>query len=75
MASTYVTKMYDRFDRICYDHYGDTDNKIVAIVMQANPDVVDQHGIILPPGITINLPDRAAIKNDVKVIQMIQLWS
>jgi phage tail protein X len=73
VMSTYITKLYDRLDRICYDRYGSTSNKIVEWVFEQNPGV-ELHGILLPLGITINLPDASRKLTQPKVLKQIFLW-
>jgi phage tail protein X len=50
--STYVTKLFDRLDRICYSRYGNSSNQIVEWVIEQNPGI-ELYGIVLPLGITI----------------------
>ena len=71
--STYITKMFDRLDRIVYDRYGSTDNQIVEWVFEQNPGV-ELHGILLPLGITINLPDAPKKLKAPPVLPQIFLW-
>jgi phage tail protein X len=71
--STYITKMFDRMDRVCYARYGSTDNDIVAWAIEQNPGV-ELHGIVLPPGIAINLPDAPRQLTQPPVIRQIFLW-
>jgi phage tail protein X len=71
--STYITKLYDRLDRICYTRYGSTENQIVEWVIEQNPGV-ELYGIVLPPGITINLPDAPRELTQPPVIPQIFLW-
>lgn len=71
--STYVTKMFDRLDRICYDRYGSTSNQIVEWVMDQNPGI-EMYAIVLPLGITINLPDAPRKLTPPPVLKQIFLW-
>jgi phage tail protein X len=71
--STYITKMFDRLDRICYARYGSTGNQIVEWTIEQNPGV-EEYGIILPAGITINLPDAPRELTQPPVIPQIFLW-
>lgn len=73
--ATYITKVFDRLDKIVYARYGDTKNGIVEYVLDQNPGL-ELYGILLPPGITIQLPDRPkTIKSDaIPVIEQIRLW-
>lgn len=59
MATYVITKMFDRIDKICFNRYGDTKDRIVEYVMEQNPGL-EKYGILLPPGITVFLPDRPA---------------
>ncbi|WP_298952020.1 tail protein X [uncultured Methylobacterium sp.] len=72
--ATYVTKTFDRLDKIVSARYGDTKNGIVEWVMEQNPGL-ERHGILLPAGITINLPDRPRNVSAIPVIQTIRLWN
>lgn len=71
--STYITKIFDRLDRICYDRYGSTSNKIVEWVVEQNPGIEEQP-IILAAGLTINLPEPPRELTAPPVIQQIFLW-
>ncbi|WP_029083398.1 tail protein X [Bradyrhizobium sp. th.b2] len=71
--STYITKLYDRLDRICFDRYGSTDNQIVEWVIEQN-DGVELRGIVLPMGITINLPEAPRKLTQPPVIPQVFLW-
>jgi len=68
----YITKMFDRIDRICDARYGSADNGVVEKILQLNPGLED-HGILLPAGITIDLPE-IPTKSSVQVIKQIYLW-
>ncbi|TXM68303.1 tail protein X [Methylobacterium sp. WL120] len=71
----YITKMFDRLDKICEKRYGDTSNKIVEYVMEQNPGLED-HGIVLPAGLIVFMPDRPRDKADpTPVITQIRLWN
>lgn len=72
--TTYITKLYDRLDRICYEYYGNTDNKIVEYVLSKNPGL-EKEAILLTPGITINLPDPPAKVAGPQTIKQIFLWN
>jgi phage tail protein X len=72
--STYITKMFDRLDRICYDRYGSTSNQIVEWVIDQNPGI-ELYGIILPIGITIDLPDAPKKLTSRPVLKQIFLWN
>jgi phage tail protein X len=71
--STYITKIFDRLDRICYDRYGSTSNQIVEWVIEQNPGIEEQP-IILAAGLTINLPEPPRELTQPPVIQQIFLW-
>lgn len=71
--TTYVTKMFDRLDRICYDRYGTTSNQIVEWVIDQNPGV-EMYAIVLPLGIIINLPDAPMKLTPPPVLKQIFLW-
>jgi phage tail protein X len=71
--STYTTKLFDRLDRIVYDRYGSVANQIVEWVIEQNPGV-ELNGIILPMGITINLPDAPKQLTAPPVLPQIFLW-
>jgi phage tail protein X len=72
--STYITKMFDRLDRVCYDRYGSTTNQIVEWVIDQNPGI-ELYGIILPIGITIELPDAPKKLTSPPVLKQIFLWN
>ncbi|MEY9575908.1 phage tail protein X [Bradyrhizobium diazoefficiens] len=71
--TTYITKMFDRLDRICYDRYGSTSSQIVEWVMDQNPGI-EMYAIVLPLGITINLPDAPRKLTPPPVLKQIFLW-
>ena len=71
--ATYITKLYDRLDRICFDRYGSTDNQIVEWVIEQN-DGIELYGIVLPMGITINLPEPPRQLTRPPVIPQVFLW-
>ncbi|WP_316196559.1 tail protein X [Bradyrhizobium sp. SZCCHNS3053] len=71
--STYITKVFDRLDRICNERYGSTENDIVVWVIERNPGL-EQHGIILPAGIAIDLPEPPRQLTQPPVIPQIFLW-
>jgi phage tail protein X len=72
--STYVTKLYDRLDRICYARYGSTSNQIVEWVVEKNPGV-EMYGILLPLGITIDLPEPPRELTKPPILKQIFLWN
>ena len=72
--ATYITKRFDILDLIVFNYYGDTDDRIVEYVLEANPQL-DNKGIILPLGMVINLPDRPRKKTNVSpVITTVRLF-
>jgi phage tail protein X len=71
--STYITKLYDRLDRICYARYGSSDNDIVEWVIEQN-DGIELRGIVLPMGLSINLPEPPKKLTRPPVIPQIFLW-
>jgi phage tail protein X len=71
--STYITKMYDVLDRVVYDRYGSTANQIVEWVIEKNPGI-ELYNIVLPAGITINLPDAPRELTQPPVIPQVFLW-
>jgi phage tail protein X len=73
-AARYTTVMFDRLDRIVNNRYGDTENGIVEFVIEKNPGIED-HGILLPMGITVLLPDRPEeTKVSTPVVQIFKLF-
>ena len=72
--STYITKLFDRLDRICFARYGNSSNGIVEWVIEQNPGV-ELYGIVLPLGITINLPDAPKKLDAPPVLKQIFLWT
>ena len=56
---TYRSKQNDVLDDVVFRFYGDTANRIVEIVLEANPGLADL-GPVLPAGVDIELPDRPA---------------
>ncbi len=72
--STYITKLYDRLDRICYNRYGSTANQIVEWVIGKNPGV-ELYGVLLPAGIAIELPDAPRQLTLPPVVKQVFLWN
>lgn len=73
-VARYTTVMFDRLDKIVNERYGDTRNGIVEYVLEFNPGL-ESHGLLLPMGITILLPDRPEdTKVSTPVISVIKLW-
>lgn len=71
--STYVTKMFDRLDRICYDRYGSTANQIVEWIIEQNPGV-EAYGPVLPIGLSINLPEPPKQLTAPPALKQVFLW-
>lgn len=71
--ATYVTRMFDMIDKICFDHYGDHDRRIVETVLDVNPGL-EEYDLLLPPGITITLPERKDADQASTPVLQIQLW-
>lgn len=74
MAIEYITKMFDRLDRICYAYYGSTANREVEFVLDKNPGL-EKQPMVLPPGLKIILPDRPPAPPKNPIFGMVQLWS
>ncbi|WP_315729785.1 tail protein X [Bradyrhizobium sp. SZCCHNRI2010] len=72
--SLYVTKMFDRLDRIVYARYGSTNNRLVEWVIDQN-DGIEEYGIVLPMGVTINLPEAPITIVAPPVLPQVFLWS
>jgi phage tail protein X len=69
----YITKMYERIDKVAEKYYGSANNLITEFVIESNPGL-EEHGIVLPPGLTIELPDRPAENQEVPTIKVYKLW-
>jgi phage tail protein X len=67
----YVTRQNDILDDVVFRYYGDTDNRIVETVLDANRGLADL-GPVLPSGLTIILPDRAPSE---ETSQLQTLWN
>lgn len=72
--STYITKMFDRLDKICYDRYGNTTNQIVEWVIEQNPGIELSGILLLPLGTKINLPEQPRRISAAPVVKQIFLW-
>lgn len=70
MTATYTNKQNDVLDDVVARFYGDTRNRIVELVLEANPGLADL-GPVLPAGVVVNLPDRPA----VTASPLKRLWS
>lgn len=66
----YITKDGDRVDWICWRYYGRYRGGAVEAVLKANKGLAD-HGLLLPAGISITLPD---IPKPTKGDSVIKLW-
>lgn len=65
----YVTNAGDMLDHICWRHYNGTQSGAVEAVLAANRGLADQPPV-LPPGLSIMLPDLPAVKTTATV----SLW-
>lgn len=65
----YSTKDGDTLDEIAYHYYGNTNNKVVENIIEANFGITD-HPSILPAGILIELPE---VKQSTEK-QKVKLW-
>lgn len=72
--SIYVTKMFDRLDRICFERYGSTANQIVEWVIEQNVGI-EEYGIVLPMGLIVNLPEPPRKLTAPPVLPQIFLWN
>ncbi|MCP1757867.1 tail protein X [Bradyrhizobium sp. YCK136] len=70
---TYVTKMFDRLDRICFERYGSTSNQIVEWVIEQNPGI-EERGMVLPLGLKIDLPEAPRTLTAPPVLKKVFLW-
>lgn len=66
----YLTRQNDLLDDVCHRYYGDTDNRIVETVLEANRGLAD-YGPVLPAGLRIVLPDRVPSQ---ETSQLQTLW-
>ena len=64
----YETRDGDVIDQICRAHYGPRPGAVEA-VLRANPGLATR-GVVLPAGITIQLPDLP----DPDAIAVVRLW-
>jgi len=69
----HVTRMFDRLDKIAEERYGTADRKTVMFVIEQNPGI-ELHPILLPPGLTIQLPDIPQEKTGPQLVRQIFLW-
>jgi len=73
VAIKHITKMYDRLDKIAEAYYGSTENgEVEDLILPANPGL-EKHGILLPPGIEVILPEKPKAESK-PVIRMITLF-
>lgn len=68
MAVRYFTRDGDTVDWIAWRHYGSKSPGATEAILAANPGLAD--AAILPPGLTITLPDLPA----PAVQRVIRLW-
>jgi phage tail protein X len=66
----YITRQNDILDDVVHRYYGDTDNRIVETVLEANRGLAD-YGPVFPAGVLIVLPDRVASQ---EAEQLQTLW-
>lgn len=71
IVQSYLTKYFERLCDICVRRYGSSANDVVVYVLNQNPGL-EQHGILLPPGLTIVLPD-LPVTATTAVIRQVQL--
>jgi phage tail protein X len=69
---TYVTQQNDVVDAIAKRAYGSEHNGATEAILEANRGLAD-YGPLLPPNLTINLPDRPAPA--ARIIPTVDLWS
>jgi phage tail protein X len=72
--SIYITKIFDRLDRIVFNRYGSTANRLVEWVIEQN-DGIEQYGIVLPMGLSINLPEPPIKVTAAPVLPQVFLWT
>jgi phage tail protein X len=63
------TQQHDTVDALCWRHYGRTAG-VTEAVLAANPGLAD-HGVHLPPGLLVYLPQAPATAPQR---QAVQLW-
>lgn len=73
MAAVYITKMYDRLDRIAYDYYGSSNEGQVERMLEENPRLAE-YPIVLPIGVAIILPDPPKVEARPRVLKQVMLW-
>lgn len=66
----YQCKQGDVLDEICAQHYG-TEHGTTEMVLAANTGLA-AHGVHLPVGLVIELPDLQ--QNPAPVVQQVTLW-
>lgn len=69
---SYISREGDTVDLVCYRHYGNTVNKVEA-VLSANPGLAEV-GPILPKGTKLVLPDMSAPRKQAVVKTTVKLW-
>jgi phage tail protein X len=72
-TTTYITKRFDRLDKVCWNYYGNSNNRIVEWLLDQNQGL-ELYDIVLPEGITINLPDPPVVVTRPPPIKQIFLW-
>ena len=66
----YRTRDKDMLDKICHDYYGQTNRRIVEMLLEANPGLAD-YGPVLPTGLIITLPD---LETHQSATSPLKLW-
>ncbi len=69
----HITGQFERIDQICVRRYGSSANDVVIYVMNQNPGI-ERHGILLPPGLRILLPDMPKTAVTTTVREQKSLW-
>lgn len=69
MTTIYQTKEGDLIDWVAWKYYGNTDNRVVELILAANPGLADR-GPILPANVLVTIPDAPA----PGVVQGVRLW-
>lgn len=65
----YLTKTGDMLDEIAYQYYGNTNNKVVERILDANFGL-SQYEALLPAGVLIELPE---VKQTIDT-RKVKLW-
>lgn len=69
MSRTITAIQNDTIDSICWREYGRSSG-VVEMVLAANPNIIE-HGVFIPMGTAVLLPD---IETPQQIKQTIQLW-